>query len=94
MLCLTRISCFDDIHADVIKLGHHGSDTSTAEEFLNAVSPSFAIISCGKDNQYGHPSEDVLTRLQENGVNVFRTDENGDVTVYSDGKEIVVETER
>jgi competence protein ComEC len=69
-----------DLKADVLKLGHHGSDTSSSEEFLQSVSPSEAIVSAGKDNQFGHPSRRVLSRLRKNGIKFIETAQAG--TIY------------
>lgn len=77
-----------DLHADVYKVAHHGSSTGTTQEFLDSVNPSYAVISCGKGNKYGHPHEQVLRRLKEAGVKVFRTDEQGTVIAYSSGNGI------
>lgn len=77
-----------DLKADVLKIGHHGSSSSTTEEFLKAVSPVYAIISCGKDNDYGHPHKEVLNRLKEENVKIYRTDINGDVSMISNGLEV------
>lgn len=80
-----------EVNADVIKIGHHGSDTSSSEQFLQKVSPDYAIISVGEDNKYGHPNDTTLKLLNEMNVKVFRTDESGTITVISDGKNIEVE---
>lgn len=80
-----------NIKADVLKVGHHGSDTSTSQEFLEAVSPQYAIISVGTGNRYGHPSQAILDRLTAAGVEVFRTDEHGTIVVTSDGKSIEID---
>lgn len=77
-----------DLKADVLKVGHHGSSSSTSEAFLEAVSPKFAVISCGKDNDYGHPHKEVLRRLEKADVKVYRTDVNGDITLISNGQEV------
>lgn len=77
-----------DISADVLKLGHHGSKTSTSGAFLNEVNPDYAVISCGMGNSYGHPTEETLNKLRYNGVKVFRTDEQGTIIATSDGTEI------
>ncbi len=74
-----------NIDADVLKAAHHGSSTGTSEAFLKAVSPDFAVISCGKDNDYGHPHKDTLDLLDEYGVDALRTDISGDVLFISDG---------
>jgi len=83
----------DELHADVLKVGHHGSSTSSTDEFLAAVHPSAAIISVGADNAYGHPSADVLAALQRVGARVVRTDRVGTIIVRTDGREITLEAE-
>jgi competence protein ComEC len=76
----------DMLKCDLLKVGHHGSDTSTSPEFLLAVSPEYAVISCGRGNSYGHPHAITLQRLENAGVIVYRTDEPGDSIVFvSDG---------
>lgn len=77
-----------DLSANVLKVGHHGSNTSTSYPFLRAVMPQAAIISCGKNNQYGHPDEEVLSRLSDEGCTVYRTDQMGDIYCLSDGNSI------
>lgn len=77
------------LDADVLKVAHHGSDTSTSKGFLKLVKPKAAVVSVGKNN-FGHPSQDVLERLVGNGVLVFRTDESGAVILKSDGKRISI----
>lgn len=74
------ISSKRDIRAHVLKIGHHGSATSTSEEFLSKVSPIYGVITVGADNNFGHPSPEVIKRLEERGITVFRTDINGAVT--------------
>lgn len=77
-----------DLSADVLKVNHHGSDTSTSYVFLRAVMPEYAVISVGKGNAYGHPSKAVLSRLRDAGAEVFRTDELGSIECISDGTSI------
>lgn len=74
-----------DVAADLLKVGHHGSSTSTSEAFLQAVSPRFAVISCGRDNSYGHPNAQTLNRLKNAGAAVSRTDEEGTVRFTCNG---------
>ena len=74
--------------ADVLKVGHHGSDTSTSYRFLRAVMPTYGIISVGKGNSYGHPNETPLSRLEDAEVTVLRTDKLGSIIVTTDGKDI------
>ncbi|CAG7839407.1 hypothetical protein CLOHAE12215_00817 [Clostridium haemolyticum] len=77
-----------DIKADVLKVGHHGSRTSTSEAFLNKINPDVAVISCGRANDYGHPHKATMEKLKEKHIKVYRTDESSTVIVTSDGKNI------
>lgn len=77
-----------DVQADVLKVGHHGSSTSSSQEFLQAVSPDFAVISVGTGNSYGHPEEETLDRLESMGVEIYRTDLQGTIICSTDGKNI------
>jgi competence protein ComEC len=79
---------------DVLKVAHHGSHTSSTEEFLNRAAPLFAIISVGLDNSYGHPHRDVLQRMAQHGVTIYRTDADGAVTIRTDGRRLRIETGR
>lgn len=79
-----------DLSATVLKVGHHGSDSSTSYRFLNEVMPQYAVISVGKKNSYGHPSETVLSRLRDADATILRTDELGDIVLTSDGKTVNV----
>ena len=81
-----------DLSADVLKVGHHGSDTSTPQTLVDAVKPKIAVISVGKDNDYGHPSAKTLKRLENAGCEIYRTDQQQTIAVTSDGKNIEVET--
>ncbi|HBU11314.1 MAG TPA: hypothetical protein DEB31_00825 [Clostridiales bacterium] len=76
------------LDADVLKVGHHGSYTSTTEELLRAVTPEIGIITCGEGNDYGHPHSETLDLLAEHGTLTLRTDQNGDIAVFMDGTEI------
>ena len=76
------------ISADVYKVGHHGSKYSTSGDFFKAGGPSYAVISCGVDNAYGHPHAETLNTLRTNGVMVYRTDEEGTIIASTDGKSI------
>ena len=84
----------DELSADVLKVGHHGSSGSTSAAFLTAVSPSYALISVGEGNDYGHPADQTLKRLEKKGVLTYRTDLCGTVRVITDGTGLRVETER
>lgn len=77
-----------DLKADVLKVGHHGSSTSTTKDFLNAVNPSYAVISVGKDNKYKHPSKGTIKTLESKKINMLRTDIEGTIVLESDGKNI------
>lgn len=73
------------LSADLLKVAHHGAATATGTPFLKALSPDYAVISCGRDNVYGYPSDEVLARLSFAGVTVFRTDTDGTVVLRGDG---------
>jgi competence protein ComEC len=79
------------LSADVLKVGHHGSATSSTAAFLKAVSPSAAVISVGGDNDYGHPAPATLGRLEDVGARVYRADLTGTIVVHSDGRTVRVE---
>ncbi|MBQ3009793.1 MAG: MBL fold metallo-hydrolase, partial [Oscillospiraceae bacterium] len=83
-----------DAKTTVLKVAHHGADTSTSAAFLRAADPAYAVISVGEDNDYGHPTEQVLERLERKGVQLFRTDLQGDVKCTSDGKTVTFSVER
>jgi len=83
-----------DISATVLKVGHHGSDTSTTYPFLREIMPQYAVISCGDGNSYGHPHENTLSRLRDADVVLYRTDMQGTVTCRSDGRTVSIEVER
>lgn len=84
------LSCKKDISCDVLKIGHHGSNSATSKAFLSAVSPSIAVISCGKNNDYGHPHNQTLSALKEKNIKVYRTDINNTIIITSNGKNINV----
>lgn len=79
------------LDCDLLKIGHHGSSSSSSDSFLDAVSPAAVLISCGRDNNYGHPDESVTDRLTARGIPYYRTDELGDIVVRTDGRKIVVD---
>lgn len=74
------------LRSDVYKVSHHGSSDANAMQFLEAVDPEYAVISCGKDNEFGHPHKRTLSRLREVGAKLFRTDEQGVIVLESDGE--------
>lgn len=75
----------ETLHSDILKVGHHGSKTSTTDEFLRAVTPSYAIISVGRKNRYGHPYQEVLYHLISFGSTILRTDQDGDIQFINEG---------
>ncbi|MGB9808681.1 MAG: ComEC/Rec2 family competence protein, partial [Caldanaerobacter sp.] len=77
-----------NLKADVLKVGHHGSSSSSSWSFLKEVRPKYAVISCGKNNEYGHPHRETLEKLSELGITVYRTDECGTIVAVSDGKRV------
>ena len=83
-----------NIDCDVLKVGHHGSSSSSTKEFLNKTTPEYAAISVGKNNIYSHPSESVVSALENCGAKVLRTDTDGDITFYVENGKIKTETEK
>lgn len=81
-----------NLKADVLKVGHHGSSSSTSLDFLNRVKPEYAVISLGADNEYHHPHQATLNKLEKAGVNILRTDKRGTIVFTTDGKDLEVET--
>lgn len=82
-----------DLSCDVLVPGHHGSATATSWDFLQATVPEYAVISCGKDNQYGHPDKDVMDKLESMDIQVYRTDKQGTIIAVSDGTTITWDQE-
>ncbi len=81
-----------DLHANVLKVGHHGSSTSSTQAFLDAVDPQIGVISVGVGNVYGHPTPSTIDRLNANNIDIYRTDQDGTVSVKSNGTDILVNT--
>lgn len=77
-----------NVNCDVLKVGHHGSSSSTSEDFLDKASPQIAIISCGKNNVYGHPHSETIQKLKSKNITVYRTDKDGNIIISSDGNKI------
>ena len=90
---LDLVAAGANLSADVLDVAHHGSRSSTSESFVIAVSPRYAIISCGIDNSYGHPRREVLDRLTEHGAEIYRTDLDGTIVVSSDGRELHIDAQ-
>ncbi|MDY7040141.1 MAG: ComEC/Rec2 family competence protein, partial [Chloroflexota bacterium] len=82
------------VRSQILKISHHGSQTGTSDAWLNAVSPEVAVISVGADNRYGHPSSQVIERLARRGIEIYRTDQKGTITVTTDGSGYQVITEK
>ncbi|XOB46203.1 MAG: ComEC/Rec2 family competence protein [Candidatus Nealsonbacteria bacterium] len=78
------------LNSDVLKVGHHGSKTSTSEKFLEEVNPEITVISVGKENSYGHPHPEVLDILDKYDIKVLRTDRDGDIKIFSDGENLKI----
>ena len=81
-----------DISADVLKVGHHGSNTSTTDAFLSAVNPKYAVIQVGAENKYGHPTENTLKKLKSKNIEMYRNDLDGNIIAVSDGVNITFNT--
>ena len=81
-------------HVDLLKVGHHGSKTSSSSNFIKSLSPKYAIIMVGKDNSYGLPKDEIVKRLENDGCQIYRTDRSGTIEVTSNGNEILINTEK
>ncbi len=82
-----------DISADVLKVPHHGSSSSSSSDYVKAISAKYGIIQCGQDNSYNHPNEKIVARYEKTGITLYRNDLNGNVVVYSDGDEIKIQAQ-
>lgn len=80
------------LNADILKVAHHGSKTSSIKEFINAVNPKYAVIGVGKDNKFGHPSEKTLETLNDKNVKIYRTDISGETVIITDGDSVKVKS--
>ena len=83
----------DVFACDVLKVGHHGSSTSSGDDFLSLCAPSYAVISCGRNNDYGHPHKAILRRLEARHITVYRTDQRSTIVIRSDGTAVTIEDE-
>ena len=81
---------YPDLHADVIKVGHHGSSTASTDAFIAAVAPKYAIVTCGEGNSYGHPHKEAIAVLQKYGVEIWRCDTDGSIRFSTDGDTLSV----
>ena len=82
-----------NIDCDVYKASHHGSKSANSYKFLKYITPEYTVISCGAGNSYGHPHEEVVSSLEKVDSEIYRTDEDGDVTFYINDKKLFIETE-
>lgn len=87
------LSLGEELDSDLLKVGHHGSSTSTSEDFLAEVSPKYCVIQCGVGNSYGHPHAETIEKIGNIGAKWYSTDRDGDIVVYSDGDSVYVQTE-
>ncbi|MBR6650365.1 MAG: MBL fold metallo-hydrolase [Clostridia bacterium] len=78
------------LDSDILKVGHHGSSTSTSVDFFDAVSPQYAMISCGEGNSYGHPHREIINMFENRNISYFRTDLQGTIVCYSDGEKLAI----
>src|SRR5699024_5101732 len=85
---------YPSLKADILQLEHHGSSTSTSNQFLTKLEPKVAIYSAGKGNSYGHPNQDVIERVKNNGITLYGTDVNGTIVVSSDGVSYTIKTNK
>ena len=83
-----------ELKGDVLKFAHHGSRTSSTDEFIKAVSPKYGIICCGENNNYGHPHKETKDIISKYDIDTFRTDKHGEIELISDGKNISIKTEK
>ena len=83
-----------NVSADVIKIGHHGSDTSSGQSFVNKVKAKYAIITVGNNNKYNHPYQTIIERWTNIGATIYRTDLNGNIVVKSDGNSLDISTSK
>lgn len=83
-----------DVSAEVLKLGHHGSSTSSSKAFYEAVAPSYCIASCGEDNEYGHPHKETLQRVQQSGAELYRTDYQGSIVFTIQNGKLAISTQK
>jgi competence protein ComEC len=86
------IAAGSDLSADLLKIGHHGSSSSSSADFLSRVNCRYAVISVGTGNDYGHPHKETMQKLQQKGITVYRTDQNKTVIAQSDGNNITFNT--
>lgn len=86
------LQMYPHLYADVIKIGHHGSSTSSTDAFIKKVNPEISVVMVGENNKYNHPNESVINRLEFYGSKVYRTDLHGTVVIHTDGQKIAIQT--
>jgi competence protein ComEC len=79
-----------ELSADVLKVGHHGGRTSSGSAFLNAIGATTAVLSCGRENRFGHPHKETLARLEQHKIQIFRTDTQGAIQLETEGKTLAL----
>ena len=80
----------DELKADILKVAHHGSKTSSTEKFIETVNPKIVLIGVGVNNKFGHPNSDIINRLKDKGVKIYRTDINGEINIEVNKNKIIV----
>ncbi len=85
---LSKYNNFKLLKSTILKVAHHGSKTSSTQNFLNAVKPQYAVIGVGKNNKFGHPSDITINNLKQNNISIYRTDQKGEITIKTDGKNV------
>ena len=84
----------NNLNSNILKLAHHGSNSSSSQHFLDHVQPEIAIISCGRNNPFGHPAKDILQRIENINIPIYRTDKSGAISINTDGETYTIETKR
>lgn len=84
----------EDVKATILKVGHHGSNTATTQEFLDAIKPKYALISCGQNNKFNHPSKEVVDRLDKQNVSIVRTDELGTILITITKQDLILKIQQ
>lgn len=84
----------EDVKATILKVGHHGSNTATTQEFLDAIKPKYALISCGQNNKFNHPSKEVVDRLDKQNVSIVRTDELGTIMITITKQDLILKIQQ
>ena len=91
---LSKYNNFKLLKSTILKVAHHGSKTSSTQNFLNAVKPQYAVIGVGKNNKFGHPSDITINNLKQNNISIYRTDQKGEITIKTDGKNVNITSQK